>query len=390
MIGETEMRLRVTMDSSQARGEAERLHRELTRRYRPPTPADALRRAWDRQTGMPVNPMNPDLPYEPVRHSGIWWANQKGIKGLGGEQYRHQFFTEREARYMGLQFAKAANKELTQSAKHFGYSLASVLLASGVSTYTNYLSMPGRNNRTNEVVGSYASGIGGGALAGGLTGFMVGGPWGAGIGAVIGGIGGSFQGVNTQIGHRNQDIAEDQRFYMEQMMRRRSHSFGMSDWALQAQMGMMPSRSGKLELLAKQLNDIQNGRGSETISKIERERSVMMRGGEYNGQHYEKGDWLTTEDGQRQQAILNALYARRESLNLQYMQTKYSMPHARPMDAITDEYSRRGLSVGGQVNVQQTNSVIVDKMRVIIGLLESVRKNTTNQKRDVIYNEFQW
>ena len=72
MQGATDVRLNVTMDSTQARAESERLHRELARRYRVPDEKDSLRKAWDRATGMPVNPLNPNLPYEEARHSGIW------------------------------------------------------------------------------------------------------------------------------------------------------------------------------------------------------------------------------------------------------------------------------------------------------------------------------
>lgn len=395
MTGATDIKLNVTMDASQARAEAERLHRELTRRYRRPSAEDALRKAWDTSTGMPPNPMNPDLPYEPARHSGIWWANQRGIRGLGNSEYRHQFFTEREAKYMGLQFAKQANKELLQGAKSFGAAIGMYALNTGVGVYYGWQQMPGLNNRRSQISqgtitgGISGAGVGAGAAAG-LIGLaaLAGAPFSGGmslallgvaggVGAGIGAWGGNQQ---AKIAHRNEDVSTEISIRADRLMRQRSRMFGMSDWAMNAQMGLMPSREGKLGILKSQLAEIQSGRGAETISKLEAERKAMVEGGVYNGHQYQKGDWQNTERGRQLDSILNALYARRESVSMQYMQTKYSMPHAAPMSAITDEYSRRGLSVGAQVNVQRTNTIIVDKMKTIIGLLESIRKNSTTSK----------
>lgn len=393
MNGATDIKLSVTMDASQAKAEAERLHRELTRRYRPASASDALQKAWDKSEGMPPNPFNPDLPYEHARHSGIWWANQRGIRGLGNQEYRHQFFTEREAKYMGLQFAKQANKELIQGAKSFGVAIGMYALNTGVGVYYGWQQVPGRNNRQSQINqatitgGISGAGIGAGAIGALIAGAaLVGAPFsggtslallglGGGIGAGIGAFGSNQQ---AKIGHRNEDVQTQMAIRHERLMRQRSRMFGMSDWAMQFQMGLMPSRQGKMDLLLKQLNDVQSGRGAETISKLEAERKAMVEGGVYNGHQYKKGDWQNTERGRQLDSILNTLYSRRESLATQYLQTKYSVPHANPMSAVTDEYSRRGLSVGAQVNVQRTNTIIVDKMKVIIGLLESVRKNTTN------------
>jgi hypothetical protein len=323
---------------------------------------------------MPPNPANPDLPYEHVRHSGIWWANQRGIRGLGNPEYRHQFFTEREAKYMGLQFAKGARKELIAAGKGFAASFIPYIIGEGVNQWAGWSSHVGSNNRKYQMVGNVAHGVLGGAGAGAVTGMMLGGPVGAVIGGAVGAAGGGIiSASNTALGHRNEDEAN----WMGVRERGRARSlglnYGISDWALQAQIGMMPSRTGKLELIASQMKEIASG-GKYSIEELKKRRYAMINGTEYLGTQYKKGDW-NTELGRKFESMLESLESRHDSLQMQYMQTKYLQPHARPMEAVTDSYSRRGLYAGAQVNVQKTNTIIVDKMKTIIGLLESIRKN---------------
>lgn len=383
MRGATDIRLNVTMDSTQARAESERLHKELARRYRIPDSNDILRRAWDRATGMPANPMNPNLPYEEARHSGIWWANQRGIRGLGNQEYRHQFFTEREARYMGLQFARGAHKELVATAKNFGSTIATYLLTTGVSTYSNYVSRVGENNRTAKNVGTFASGIGTGVIAGVGGGATVGaafGGVGAVPGAVVGGIigllGGIASGINSLIDDRNEDDTHRQQFRMQDVSMREGRRLSFSDMALQRQMEMMPSRVGKLQLIGAQLEQLTNGAGKMSIRNLEGLRDAMLEGGTWGGRQFKKGDLNTTE-GQQVLAFLQTQYGRRESLLAQRQQLQFT-PFARPQESITDDYSRRGFFVGAQVDIQDTNRVIIADMKRIIKLLDETRKNTAD------------
>ena len=51
-------------------------------------------------------------------------------------------------------------------------------------------------------------------------------------------------------------------------------------------------------------------------------------------------------------------------------------PFATPKEAITDDYSRRGLFVGAQVNAQDLNRTIISDLKRIIKLLDETRKNT--------------
>lgn len=383
MQGATDIRLNVTMDSTQARAESERLHKELSRRYRAPDEKDALRRSWDKITGMPVNPMNPDLPYEEARHSGIWWANQRGIRGLGNQEYRHQFFTEREAKYMGLQFAKGARKELVSAGKSLGITLLGVLASEGISTATNYYTRVGKNNRTTQVAGSYAGGIATGALTGAMAGAAlgsvvpaIGNVVGAVGGAVIGGIGGAFNGVNAQISNRNEDDTYRQQFYTQDVSMREGRRLSFSDMALQRQMEMMPSRVGKLQLIGAQLEQLTNGAGKMSIKNLEGLRDAMLNGGTWGGRRFEKGDLNTTE-GQQVLSFLQTQYGRRESLLAQRQQLQFT-PFARPQESITDDYARRGFFVGAQVDVQDTNRVIIADMKRIIKLLDETRRNTAD------------
>ena len=322
-----------------------------------------------------------------MKHSGIWWARQKGIKGLGNPEYRHQFFTRREAEYMGKQFAKAAKKDLIAAGKNFGIAAVGFIAGEGTRFMVNYLSIPGQNNRDIQVKGAYTSGIltgaAGGMMAGAAGGAMMGGsvgPHGAAIGAIVGGVLGVLKGImggmETQIGFRNEDIINENNKKMAMYMRHHQRSYSMSDMALQNQMNLMPSRSGKLSLIKRQLDSIQNGPGDETIQKLEMEENAMLHGLQYNGHQYKKGD-ISTERGKYVQNLLQQLYSRREALNTEYMQISMSKPHAKPIDAVTDDYSRRGLYAGGQVSVQDVNTIIVDKMKTIIGLLEGIRKNSS-------------
>ena len=392
MNGATDIKLTVTMDASQAKAEAERLHRELARRYRPATAEDAWNKAWDNSTGMPPNPFNQNLPYEHARHSGIWWANQRGIKGLGNPEYRHQFFSEREAKYMGLQFAKGAHQELIKAGKGFAASFIPYLVGEGVQQWAGWSSHVGRNNRTKEMVGNTAGGALGGMAAGAAAGAGIG-AWAGGIGAVPGAIiggaiglfgGGGIAASNTAMSHRNTDEQNWMSVRQDNRSRAMGRNYGIRDWAMQAQIGMSPSREGKLSLLSSQLNDI-NKTGYYSIKNLEKLRYAMINGTEHGGIKYAKGDW-NTEKGQKIDSILQALYSRRESLTMQYVQTKYTQPSARPINAVTDSYSQRGLRVGAQVNVQKTNTIIVDKMKTIIGLLESIRK--TGAKSDPTQAQF--
>lgn len=391
MRGETDIRLNVKMDVSQARAEAVRLQREVASRFRTPTESDARTVAADKKAATAEfpfrpNPYNPDLAYSPTKHTGIWWARQKGIRGLGNPEYRHQFFTKREAEYMGKQFAKAARNDLIAAGKNFGIAAVGFIAGEGTRLLVNYLSVPGRNNRKAEVVGSYTSGIltgaAGGAMAGATVGSVV--PVvGTGVGAIAGGLigalGGVVGGVNTQIGHRNEDEIVKMNDRLSRLARQHQRTYARSDMALGEQLNLMPSRSGKMALIARQIQSIQSGKGDETIDKLRAEEEAMMHGTEYNGVKYRLGD-INTMRGQYVTSTLRMLEARRETLSAQYEQLKYTKPHAKPIDAVTDDYSRRGLYAGGQVSVQDVNTIIVDKMKTIIGLLESIRKGSSADK----------
>ena len=391
MQGATDIRLSVTMDASQARAEAERLHRELERRYRAPSSADALKNAWDNSTGMPRNEFNPDLPYEHTRHSGIWWANQRGIRGLGNQEYRHQFFTEREAKYMGMQFAKQANKEFISGAKGFALAIGAYALNTGINSYYGWQQVPGLNNRQsrlNEATvkgGMSGWGVGTGAAAG-LIGLaaLIGAPFSGGTslallgaaGAIGGGIGAWGGRDSQQIADRNSDVTYRNQFWTQKNTMFHSRRFQQSDAALQRQMQMMPSRVGKLQLIENQLEQITNGKGFASIKNLEGMRDAMLNGTKWGNRQFNKGD-LDTMEGQRILSLLQEQYGRREGLLAQQQQIKFT-PFATPQDAITDSYSQRGLFVGAQVDVQDVNRVIVSDLKRIIKLLDETRKNTAD------------
>ena len=391
MRGATDIRLNVTMDSTQARAESERLHKELARRYRIPDSKDVLHLTWDRATGMPVNPMNPNLPYEEARHSGIWWANQRGVRGLGNQEYRHQFFTEREARYMGLQFARAANKEFKVGAQGIATTLGAYLLNEIGSTHYARAIKLGQNNRElkrNEA--TFSGGMSGAGIGAGLIGSVLalaglaGAPLTFGTslaltaaGAGIAGVGGAaFARSRAKAGERNEDLSNQNQFYTQEVSYREGRRLQFSDMALQRQMEMMPSRVGKLQLIGAQLEQITNGAGKMSIRNLEGLRDAMLNGGEWGGRKFNKGDLETTE-GQQVLAFLQTQYGRRESLLSQRQQLQFT-PFARPQESITDDYSRRGLFVGAQVNVPDTNRIITADMRRLIKLLDETRKNTAD------------
>ena len=384
MRGATDVQLRVTMDASQARAEAASLHREMNRRFRTPTPDDARRVAWERSVGMPVNPMNPMLPYEQVRHSGIWWANQRGIKGLGSEQYRHQFFNEREARYMGLQFAKAAKKELIAGAKSFALTMGLYALDQGMSTYFAWQKVPGQNNREvrrNEATyqGVRSGAMTGGSILGTVAMFT---PWGLkaklamwGLGALTGGAIGGFSGnAQARVQERNEDINwniedENQRRHLRWQRRLTD-----SQLAFSRQMELMPSRRDRLAAIERQMNQIHHGKGSMSITHLEGLRKAMLDGGIFNGRKYEAGDLEKTE-GKNVLALLSQQRNRYFQLETQKHQLQMT-PWARPQEAITDSFSRRGLYVGAQVDTLAFNREIINNMKKIVDALEKMRTFT--------------
>lgn len=389
MKGATDVQLRVTMDASQARSEAARLHAEMQRRFRRPTATDALRLAWDRATGMPVNPMNPNLPYEQVRHSGIWWANQRGIKGLGSEQYRHQFFNEREARYMGLQFAKAAKKELIQGAKGFASAMGMYALDQGMATYFAWAKVPGENNRQVNRNESTYGGIRSGAMTGGsmlgtLAMFT---PWGlkaklamAGIGALTGGaIGGVSGNMQARANERNEDRMAKLADKEQRDMRRWNMDLMKSDMALRRQMELMPSRRQRIAALKHQISQVRVGEGSLSIKSLEGQYNAMVGGGIWNGRRYKKGD-LNTTHGKYVQSMLARQRDRLDMYRTQLTQLEMT-PYAKPQEAVTDSYSRRGLYVGAQIDTISFNREIINNMKKIVDALEKMRGSTGENQR---------
>ena len=388
MRGANDINLRVTMDAQQARAEAKRLHSELERKFRKPTLEESVRRAWEGISGMPTNPNNPNLPYEQARHSGIWWANQRGIKGLGNEQYRHQFFTEREAKYMGIQFARAARKELISGVKGFTVGMGMFALNEYMGVRFNRAIMPGQNNREAELNRSTWSGAQSGAATG--SGLMTAlsfllnfaGPYGKLIkvglpivGGLVGGLIGGWGGrENEAVSHRNATLSKRLSYETEHNMRTWNRRLQFSDMALQKQLQLMPSRAGQIALLDRQMNQLQFGKGSLSIRNLWNLRKAMTEGGVWGGKRYKEGD-IDTQKGQWVQSLLSGQYGRLEQLRAQKQMLQFR-PHAGVQDAVTDSYSQRGLFVGAQVDSVSVNREIVADMRKIIKLLEEVRTRT--------------
>ena len=390
MKGATDVQLRVTMDSSQARAEVQNLHREMQRRWRKPTADDAWRLMWDRASGMPANPMNPALPYEQARHSGIWWANQAGIRGLGSQQYRHQFFTEREARYMGMQFAKAARKELVAGAKSFAVSMGLVGLDNLMMSHFAWANMPGENNRRvrrDEATWSAAKtgameGIGISApLAVSMAAKTKGAsllavPLAAGAGAVMNAWGASDR---AKAGERNQDISWRREQETQDNMRMWNRRLAMSEMALNRQMELMPSRDARLDAVRKQMRQIDSGEGSFSIKNLQGLYNAMLEGGTWKGKKYNAGD-LESQKGQWVTAMLARQKDRMNALMLQQYQLSMR-PYATPKEAITDSYSRRWLYVGAQVDTISFNRSVLDSMKRIVAALEAMRKGSGENTR---------
>lgn len=384
MIGATDVQLRVTMDASQARAEAARLHREMNRRFRAATPDDASRVAWEHSVGMPVNPVNPNLPYEQVRHSGIWWANQRGIKGLAGEQYRHQFFNEREAKYMGLQFAKAARKELIAGAKQFAVTMGLYALDQGMSAYYAWAKVPGQNNREVTRKESTYGGIRSGAMTGGslLGTVAMFTPWGLkaklamwGLGALTGGAIGGFSGnMQARAQERNEDEIAKLADKEQRDMRRWNRRLSTSDMAFRRQMELTPDRKGRLAKLEEQINQIRDGKGEMSILNLEGVYNAMREGKKFRGYQYEKGALETTE-GKYVTALLARQRDRFDALVMERNQLQMT-PYATPREAVTDSYSRRGLFVGAQIDTLAFNREIITNMKKIVECLEKMREST--------------
>lgn len=369
------------MDASQARAEAISLHREMNRRFRAPTAEDARRVAYERSIGLPVNPVNPNLPYEPMRHSGIWWANQRGIKGLGGPQYRHQFFNEREAKYMGLQFAKAARKELVAGAKQFAVSMGLYALDQGMSTYFAWAKMPGENNRMvnrgESIYGGVRSGaMTGGSMLGTLAMFT---PWGlkaklamTAIGALTGGaIGGVSGNMQASVSERNEDKMAEISDRQQRTMRRWNRQLMESDMAFRRQMEMSPDRNLKLKRLKAQINQVRAGSGSMSVMSLEGQYNAMLEGKTWKGRKYEKGDLNTTE-GQYVIAMLSRQRDRLDALRMEEKQLQMT-PYATPRETVADSFSRRGMYVGAQVDTFSFNREIINHMKQIVSVLEKMR-----------------
>ena len=100
----------------------------------------------------------------------------------------------------------------------------------------------------------------------------------------------------------------------------------------------------------------------------------MRKGTVFRGRKYEQGDLETTE-GKNVTTMLARQRDRLDALKIQEKQLEMT-PYARPQEAITDSYARRGFYVGAQVDTLSFNREIVNNMKKIVECLEKMRTDS--------------
>lgn len=225
-------------------------------------------------------------------------------------------------------------------------------------------------------------GAGIGALVGGTIGTIFGGPAGAvagaaigsGVGSWVGKIGGAILGSKEEeeakrreIFNRNQ--AAMRMRIMDAQNRTLRNEQRMSDFGFQELMARSSGRQERIQLIKDKIEQINKGTGDNTISALRKKYYSMTEG--------EKATGEGQEVYRRLQSQLDRVDDLKMMLSKERLNpvTRMELP-----DTYADEYSRKGLYVGAQVDVRSVNEDILAQLKTTNDLL---RKGFMEQRSEV-------
>lgn len=229
------------------------------------------------------------------------------------------------------------------------------------------------------------TGAGIGATIGGLLGAL-GGPAGIAVGAAIGGGVGSLTGRiagGLWGGKREEEIArlsQRARWSSQNIDRNTSRqeryfriAENASNWGLEEMMSRQGGRTGRISVLQDRLAQVRSGGGDWSIKNIVA-RLANMSQAEKEG--YE---------GQKWQRRLEQQQSKADDLALRIEKLKMT-PRYNPLEAGfgADEYARKGLYVGAQIDVQDVNREILAELK---RQTELYRKFAENQFEHGVHDE---
>lgn len=230
-----------------------------------------------------------------------------------------------------------------------------------------------------------STGAGIGATIGGLLG-AIGGPAGIALGSLIGGgvgsltgrvVGGLWGGKQEEEIARLNQMARWSGNNIDDNTRRQERYFGIADkasnWALEEIMSRQGGRTGRISVLQDKLAQVRSGGGDWSIKNIIARLANMSQA---DKEGYE---------GQKWQRRLEQQQSKADDLALRIEQLK-DTPRYNPLEAGfgADEYARKGLYVGAQINVQDVNREILAELK---RQTELYQKFAENQFEHGVYDE---
>lgn len=218
------------------------------------------------------------------------------------------------------------------------------------------------------VVGTVVPGVGNvaGAAAGASIGGAVG-AWTGKIGGVILGSKEEEEAKRREIFNRNQ--AAMRRRIMDDQNRTLRNEQRMSDFGFQELMARSSGRQERIQLIKDKIEQINKGTGDNTISALRKKYYSMTEG--------EKATGEGQEVYRRLQSQLDRVDDLKMMLSKERLNpvTRMELP-----DTYADEYSRKGLYVGAQVDVRSVNEDILAQLKTTNDLL---RKGFMEQRSEV-------
>lgn len=229
-------------------------------------------------------------------------------------------------------------------------------------------------------IGGLVGAVVGGAIgliggpAGAAAGAKIGGSVGGGIGTVSGAFKGWFSGgeeaIIKQRARWNAQNIERNQARQERLFRIAENA---SNWGLEEMMSRQGGRMGRISLLKERRDQIMSGGGDWSIKNINARLNAMEQA---DREGYEGQKWQRRLE--HQQAKADDLALRIEQMK---MTTRYN-----PLEAGfgADEYARKGLYVGAQIDVQDVNREILAELK---RQTEYYRKFMENQFEHGVFNK---
>lgn len=391
-----EVRIRVVLDSEEAKQRLEELQRQLDSVYGGNGGANGGGRSVGSQGGTLSN-AQAQINQQP-RGVGSDAAN-------GGDKGRNETEEER-----GRRFGRGVEERLNKVADVWQVAITKVFskIASDF-TELGYIENvhAGMNTYPLQRQRAAESGTLQGALWGGSIGMMMGGP----IGAVVGGVGGAaYQSwMNTRTTDEQQRLkSENEILSMSMGLWGRERGVGRSQgsMAFNAMLGMSGDRDVRLDMLEKQIKMV-GAEGDGSVDALRAKVANLASGnlewqqaqevlndksGKYswNEKLDAKMGWgkfagmeapdTESEEFQKTKQELSAQEGVLSQLQMQKFQEEFLKDKVNPWvgQDFSDSFSRRGLYAGAQVDMEKANQPIVNLLTRIIEKLEPIANQMFN------------